>query len=403
MSYAEEALAHGVARHRAGHLSEAQSVYESVISLSLDPKISGAALAHLSTLHLKRNRIDAALLAANQALRHNDDNGTALWAWLQCQRRLGMPERALEALKRRPTHGLPPQILHEMALSHEACGHHRKAYLCFKEAKRRISFTDLDVDRNLLLDYIAAIAKTPPLNADSLGPSLEGQNDAPIFLVGFNESGVKELGEMLNKHPGLRLAADLPALVDARRELNDKDPGNLAAVNDDEWRRAQAAYFACVDRTVAGNGRIIDALPMNVLMVNLIRHLFPDSIVVHCVRHPCEAVLETFFRPYALNNVTCHFDRLERTALTYAGVMAAVSRMETEQRIELSTIHYEDLMNHPNEIVGAITAAIGLDCTDFGTIAPRSPTDRWMNYRSQMSRWLPTLLPLAEGWGYPAK
>ena len=403
MSYAEEALAHGVARHRAGHLSEAQSVYESVISLSLDPNVSGVALAHLSTLHLKQNRIDAALLAANQALSHNSDNGTALWAWLQCQRRLGMPERALEALTRRPSYGLPPQLLHEMGLSYEACGEYRKAYLSFKEAKRRISFDNLDVDRNVLLNYIAAIAETPPMNAQSVAHPTEADAKDPIFLLGFNESGVKELGQMLNQHPSLRLAAELPALVDARRELDGKDPANLADVTDEEWSRAQAAYFSCVNRSVAGSGRIIDALPMNVLMINLIRHLFPDAIVVHCVRHPCEAVLETFIRPYALNNVTCHFDRLERTALTYAGVMAAVNRMETEQHLEFSTVHYEDLMNHPNEVIGAIVSAVGLDGQNVGALAPRSPTPRWVNYRSEMSRWLPTLLPLAENWGYPAK
>lgn len=403
MSDVEHVLAHAVARHRQGHLAEAKTVYEAVISRSMNPNINGAALAHLAVLHLKEDRIAAGLLAAEQALSLNADNGTAFWAWLQCHRRLGEPGRALHSLLQRSTYGLPPTILHEMGLCYEAEGDHRKAFLAFKEAKRRISFANMDINRNLLLEYMRAVAAATERTTEAAYTSdLDGEHE-PVFLVGFKESGVHKLGHMLAKHPGLRLAVEVPAMTAARQCLNGKDPAGLAAVTDSELRDARRAYFDAINHVSPGPARVVDALPMNVLMIGLIRRMFPSSPIIHCIRHPCEAVLNTFVRPYTLNNVTCHFDRLERTALTYAGIMAIADEMSKDPAMDVSTVRYDDLMTHPNEIVHAIASAV--DPTADPTIhyAPRCPVPRWTNYRAEMSRWLPTLQPFAAALGYPAK
>lgn len=406
MSYPEEALAYGVERHRAGHLNEARSLYESLISHSLDPSVNGAALAHLATLHLKQDRVQDAVMAATQALHLNSDNGTALLAWLQCQRRLGSAEQSIEALGQRSTHGLPPAILHELGMCHEAVGEYRKAYLCFKEAKRRISFTNLDVDRTLLLRYMSDITharfQVPDSTERDSHASCSHTLD-PIFLVGFNESGVTELGQMLGKHPGFRLAAELPAIVEARQQLGGKDPKDLSKATPCELESARTAYYAAADRVAAGDGRIVDALPLNLLASGLVRTMFPNATIIHCVRHPYDAVIETFKRPYALNNVTCHFDRLERTALSYAGIMSLSDKLNTIDGIEMTALRYEDLMTHPNEIVEAIAFDAGLKWEGVPRFAPRTALPRWEHYAKEMSRWLPTLSPIAERFGYPAK
>ena len=403
MSYPEEALAYGVERHRAGHLNEARSLYESLISHSLDPAVNGAALAHLATLHLKQDRVPDALMAAAQALNLNRDNGTALLAWLQGHRRQGSAEKSMDALAQRSTHGLPPAILHEMGMCHEALGEYRKAFLCFKEAKRRISFTNLDVDRTLLLRYMTDIthARFPVL--DSPSNNRESSVPDPIFLVGFNESGVTELGQMLGTHPGFRLAAEQPAIVEARKLLGDKDPMNLSAATPAELDAAREAYHTAIDRVATGDGRIVDALPLNLLASGLVKTLFPNATIIHCVRHPYDAVIETFKRPYALNNVTCHFDRLERTALSYAGIMSLADKLTETDGIEMTVLRYEDLMTHPNDIVEAIAFDAGISWEGIPRIAPRTALPRWPNYAKEMSRWLPTLTPIAERFGYPAK
>ena len=403
MTYPEEALAHGVARHRAGHFAEARSVYESLISQSLDSRVNGAALAHLATLHLRENRVVEAQMASGQALQQNEDNGTALWAWVQCQRRMGHPEHALEPLLQRSSHSLPPQLLHEMGLSYEALGEFGKAYMSFKEAKRRISFANLDVDRELLIQYMEQVGTSRLSTTTSAMDQKDEAHLAPVFIVGFNESGVSELGRMLARHPDLRLAAEVPAIVAARKQLDGKDPSQLNGLTEEDLHRARSAYFSTVNQRIPGTQRIVDALPMNLLAAGLIQRLFPESPIVHCIRHPHEAVINTFIRPYTLNNVTCHFDRLERTALTYAGVMSLAHKLETVDGVAMATLRYEDLMTHPEVFLNAIAADVGISWAGQPRIAPRTALPRWRNYSREMSRWLPTLDPLARDLGYPAK
>jgi tetratricopeptide (TPR) repeat protein len=404
MSYPEEALAHGVACHRAGQLAEARSVYEALISHSLDSRVNGAALSHLATIHLRQNRVQDAQMAASQALERNDDNGTALWAWVQCERRLGRPESSLDTLTRRSTHTLPPQLLHELALSYEALGEHRKAFLTFKEVKRRLSFADLDVDRSLLLRYMENTSRSPAIGKHSHSEDRATASEPPpLFIVGFNESGITELGRMLGRHPGVRLASEIPAIDAARKRLNGKDPGGLNEVTSAELSDARKAYFQTIDQHAPGGGVIVDALPLNLLATKLIHTLFPQSEIIHCVRNPMDAVIETFFKPYALNNVTCHFDRLERTALTYAGVLTLAQQLVTEHDVPMATVHYEDLMTHPGTYIDAIANSVGIDWTGQHSFGPRSTVPRWVNYKTELSRWLPTLQPLSEVLGYPAK
>ena len=154
MRYIEHALAHGIARHRAGHVREARSVYESLLSISMDPNICSIALANLSAIHEGAGRWVEARLASNEALHINSTNGVALISAIRCDRSEGNPAKGLERLQAWPSYSLPPDLIHEMALCYEALGETTKAYHSFREANRRSSFEDLDVDRTLVTRYI---------------------------------------------------------------------------------------------------------------------------------------------------------------------------------------------------------------------------------------------------------
>ena len=404
MTYLKEALAHGVARQRAGQLSEARSVFESLLSHSLDTSVNGAALAHLANIHTLERRLPEAHLAASKALELNSNNGMALLAVARCERSAGRAANALALLLKRDTYTLPPALLHEMGLCYEALGQYNKAFYSFKESKRRISFDNLDVNRDVLLRYLQAVAQrfADPEKAE-WKPARPLKRDSPIFIVGFNESGVQNLGELLNQHAGFKLAAEVPGIDKARTTLGALDPRQLHVLSDDDIERARDAYFSAIDAAVPGEGVIVDALPFNAVAIGLIHRLFPESPIIRCVRHPCEAVLRTFFRNYKLNPVTCNFDRLERTTTTYLASSMISQKVESSLGVEVSNIHFEDLMRNPEPFVKAIAQHAGVEWTKPLVFAPRSTLDRWPNYRSEMSRWLGELLPLADRLGYPEK
>ena len=255
-----------------------------------------------------------------------------------------------------------------------------------------------------MLRYLENTSRSPAIEARQCtegSPTASEQN--PLFIVGFNESGITELGQMLGQHPGIRLASEVPAIDAARKKLNGKAPSGLHNVTTTEISDARKAYFQTINHHAPGDGIIVDALPLNLLASKLIHTLFPESEIIHCVRNPMDAVIETFFKPYALNNVTCHFDRLERTALTYAGVLTLAQQLVTEHEVPMATVHYEDLMPHPGTYVEAIASSVGIDWTGQHRFAPRSTVPRWTNYRAELSRWLPPLQPLSETLGYTAK
>jgi tetratricopeptide (TPR) repeat protein len=404
MTYLKDALAHGVARQRAGQFSEARSVFESLLSHSLDTKISGAALAHLANIHARERHMPKAQMAAHKALEMNKNSGMALLAVARCERSAGRADTALALLLERDSYTLPPALLYEMGLCYEALGQYRKAFYSFKESKRRVSFDNLDVNRDVLRRYLEAVARrfADPEETEWTAAKPLSRN-SPVFIVGFNESGVSDLGQMLSQHQGFKLAAEVPGIDKARASLGALDPRQLHALSEDDIERARTAYFSAIDGAVPGDGVIVDALPLNSVAIGLIHRLFPESVIIRCVRHPCEAVLRTFFKNYKLNPVTCHFDRLERTATTYIAISMLSRQVERSLGIEVSNIHFEDLMNSPEPFVKAITEHAGLEWSKPLAFAPRSTLDRWPLYRAEMTRWLGELLPLAESLGYPEK
>ena len=403
MTFIEDALAHGLNQHRAGRFAEAKSVYESLLSQSHDPRINGAALSHLARLHLREHRFEEARDAVNRALTINRDDGTALLTAAQLERQAGHPKTALALLETRSTHHLPPLLLHEMGRCWHAVGEYRKAFLCFKEAKRRISFEDLDVNREMLTRYMERLAKRYAGEEEAWTPTPSSDRPDPVFIIGFNESGVSELGRLLDYHPGLSLAKEIPAMDNARRVLGKADPDGLHGIQSDAIIRARARYFEVMDAATAPGTIPVDALPLNGLALGLIHRLFPEALILRAIRHPCEAVLQTFVKPYRLNGITCHFDRMERTATAMMATTAVSLQIETALSMTVHPLRYEEFMANPRTTVTAVAQGLGLNPEVTAPLPAMSPVPRWPMYRAEMSRWLEPLLSLAEQLGYPAK
>jgi len=403
MTLLEEALAHGLAQHRAGQLTEARSVYEALLSHCHDPNIHGTALSHLAHLHLNATRLSDAREAADRALRIDGSNGTALLAAARVERVAGHPEKGLATLQTRSTHHLPPALLHELGLCWHAMGEFRKAFLAFKEAKRRISFTNLDVNRGILTRYMERLAARFDGPEEQWTPTPALDRASPVFLVGFKESGVEELGAILGAHPGFGLTREAPAMDAARRSIGGKDPDGLHTLTEEEILRARTKYFEVIDQRVSRDCIPVDAMPFNMIGLALIHRLFPEALILRCVRHPCEATLRAFLKPYELNAVTCHFDRLERTATTLMATTAISAQIEDTLGLTVHPLKIEEFLASPHETAAAIASGVGLDPHADLAVTPMSTLDQWPKYSAEMSRWLTPLTDLAEALGYPAK
>ena len=79
------------------------------------------------------------------------------------------------------------------------------------------------------------------------------------------------------------------------------------------------------------------------------------------------------------------------------GVGFAPCRTDADSRDFLLSL-VEAVEDIPNEAM-----SVGIDWAGQHSFGPRSTVPRWVNYKTELSRWLPTLQPLSEVLGYPAK
>ncbi len=404
MRYLEHALAHGIARHRAGHFNEARSVYESLLSLSMDPKICAVALANLSELHTHASRWPEARMAAEEALQIDPQNGVAITTTVRCDRMQGRARQALSRLTSWPSYSLPPGLIHEMALCYEAVGEHTKAYHSFREANRRSSFDDLDVDRSLVTRYIERMLEVHQCpDAGEAHPAPPMDQPSPLFIVGFNSDGGEELAKLLAKHSKLAWSGNIAALDAARTSLNGRDLEPLGRLRPKDIQRAREAYFAATAKRMNQGQRIVDSVPLNILSLPLIHRLFPESGIIRMVRHPVETVFQAFRTVHGVNAVTCHLDSMSRCAQFYLAVNAMGDHYRDTLGIPMSEIAYEEFTLCPQTYASAIAESLGLAWEEVPGHTPASPRDHWPLYKKVIAPWTQELIRMADRLGYPAK
>jgi hypothetical protein len=404
MRYLEHALAHGIARHRAGHLKEARSVYESLLSLSMDPNICAVALANLSALHESLGHWVDARMASTDALNIDARNGVAILSAIRCDRHAGRPQKGLDRLSAWPTYALPPDLIHEMAMCYDALGQTTKAYHSFREANRRSSFENLDVDRTLVTRYMERMfklhreAETEPWPE---APPMDRPD--PIFIVGFNECGGNELAQLLEQHPSFSMLRGVPALDAARKSLMGRDMSPLGLLTNEDIITARGRYFETAEKQTKTTARVIDALPLNVLSLPLLYRLFPDSCIIRMVRHPIETVFQAFMRTHRVNAVTCHLDSMSRCAQLFLAATTIGEHFRDVLDIPMLDIRYEDFREAPDLYAQAIANSVDEEWRATNHLPASSPIEQWRRYKSDLEPWTKDLVQMATAQGYPAK
>jgi tetratricopeptide (TPR) repeat protein len=135
---------------------------------------------------------------------------------------------------------------------------------------------------------------------ESAATTVEG---SPIFIVGFPRSGTTLLEQMLDAHPLLQSMDEQPFLLRAVARVTAQGigyPTELGKLSGSDLNDIRAGYWDAV-RTrvaVAANRRLVDKNPMNLVLLPIIRRLFPDAPIVLAIRHPCDTVLSCFLQHF---------------------------------------------------------------------------------------------------------
>jgi len=193
----------------------------------------------------------------------------------------------------------------------------------------------------------------------------------PLFVLGFPRSGTTLLEQTLSAHSCIVAGDELPMIAEitnllprlldsplsypeALSELWMADHReDLDGVRDHYLRKV--AQFGLVTE---GADWFTDKMPLNERDIGLISLLFPESPLLHVVRHPLDVVLSAYSN-LLTHGYYCAYD-LESIAHHYVLIMQLVENYRRELDLRYLRVRYEDLVDAQETTVRQALDFIGL-------------------------------------------
>jgi len=406
--------------------------------LRANPPTTGRAAVGFASLLERLHRLDEARTVM-QRLELDDPSPTgdserlAMWAVLAD--RTGRHEDAHRqltlALAKQQEFVHRYHLLYPLAKACDALGRYGEAYSAAAEAHRsQLAFleraTGKASEEQSQLWALTAKGCDPDDVAlwESTGTAMQG---SPIFIVGFPRSGTTLLEQMLDAHPLLQSMDEQPFLLRAVARVTDQDigyPTELGRLTGNDLNDMRADYWEAVRNRVplAPDRRLVDKNPMNMVLLPIIRRLFPNAPIILAIRHPCDTVLSCFLQHFRSDLALLGRD-LSALARSYSRAFGFWYSQSCLLRPATHELRYEQLTTDFATEVDRLCAflqlprheamlAPGEHARAKGFISTPSyaqvieplnarSVGRWKHYEQHFdSEVLALLMPWIERWGY---
>jgi hypothetical protein len=197
--------------------------------------------------------------------------------------------------------------LFPLARAADALGRYEEAYAAAEEAHRSQSaYLDAVIGPDRVEGsqlFTLTSAGCDPQDVAAWNVARPLMEDSPIFIVGFPRSGTTLLEQVLDAHPQLQSMDEQPFLLKAVAEVTDcgiRYPAELGKLQPQSLDDIRARYWERArtrGRLLEGR-RLVDKNPLNLIVLPLIRRLFPNARIIVVVRHPCDTLLSCFLQHF---------------------------------------------------------------------------------------------------------
>jgi hypothetical protein len=193
----------------------------------------------------------------------------------------------------------------------------------------------------------------------------------PIFIVGFPRSGTTLVEQTLSVHPRIAAGDELPFINDitqimqrllaspltypdalAELWMGDQRDGLIELRDYYLNRAAKSGIFR------EGADWFTDKMPLNETHLGLISLLFPESPILHVIRHPLDVLLSVYS-----NHLTHGFfcaAQMETIAQHYVLIAELILHYKQNLSMRYLPVRYEDLVTDQERNVRAILDFIGV-------------------------------------------
>lgn len=251
-----------------------------------------------------------------------------------------------------------------------------------------------EADRNYFDDIMRAYS----IECMKQAPRSRLRTDKPVFIVGMPRSGTSLVEQILASHPQVYGAGELQSMqrISERiaAKLYELGAGCVSALERgavDTLAGEQLAYLE--DLAPTGTARITDKMPHNFLHLGLIKLLFPDARIIHCMRDPLDTCLSIYFQHFGgSNDYAYNLSSLGEHYCRYHALMEHWNALG----IEMYTVRYEELVSEPEINIRGLIDCLGLDwdsrCLNFHKSSRQTVTASYGQVRNpihtgSIGRW----------------
>jgi hypothetical protein len=243
----------------------------------------------------------------------------------------------------------------------------------------------------------------------------------PVFLIGFPRSGTTLLDQILSSHSGIVCLEESEHFGDALSDVITERGRALApgSLSEDDLARVRESYWRRVD---APTGAIVvDKFPLNIVVLPLIKRVFPNAKIIFALRDPRDVVLSCFQQRFTINAAMAQFLELQWAGAYYDQVMGLFELCRARLGLDLHQVRYEDVVADLRARRGGLCAFLGVGFEpamldyrstalkrDIATPSARQvieplykrSVERWRRYEEELRPVLPMLAPWAQRYGY---
>lgn len=245
---------------------------------------------------------------------------------------------------------------------------------------------------------------------------------SPVFLIGFPRSGTTLLDQILSSHARIVCLEESEHFGEALSEVL-ADPARAflpETFTADEIERMREGYWRRVD--APADAVVVDKFPLNIVVLPLIRRVFPNAKIIVAMRDPRDVVLSCYQQRFVINAAMVQFLELSRAGAYYDLVMSLMDRCRERLDLNLHQVRYEDVVGDletaARELCKFLDVGFELRMLNFNETALRrniaTPSarqviqplynrsiGRWRRYEAELAPVLQVLAPWARRFGYP--
>ncbi len=226
----------------------------------------------------------------------------------------------------------------------------------------------------------------------------KNQSNTPIFIVGMPRSGTTLIEQILSSHSEVCGAGELPYLGEIAEQaiLDNNDIRYPECVNNltaERLTQLSENYLEKLNRHADGSKHISDKMPHNFMYVGLIKKLFPNCKIIHCLRNPLDVCLSIYFHNFNQNHP--YSDKLSNLG-HYYNLYRNLMQYWQNKYEDIYDIHYESVLDEPELQIKALLEHLELDwqdnCLEFYNnkrvvSTPSYAQVRKPLYKSSANRW----------------